>query len=156
MAVYRGPEFKSGQISLSPPGVDRLTMTLATADIAEAEKSWFERSRSDQALLYFSVSLGGKLIGQIFLHDMNPTQQEAMVGYHIFDAERRGKGYGTAALEALCQYAFHELCLNRLIIITSLGNTASRRIAEKCDFQGIGPAREGPDLIVYERLGTVR
>ena len=102
------------------------------------------------------MALSTKLVGQIFLHDMDPDQHEAMVGYHIFDAEQRGKGYGTAALDALCHYAFDKLGLGRIFMITSLENMASRRIAEKCDFRSIGPAREGPDLIVYERLGTAR
>ena len=156
MAVYDGPPIDIGLVALVAPNVDELTIALATADIDEGQKSWFERAQSLEDLLYFSVELGAKLIGQIFLHDMDPDQEEAMVGYHIFDADRRGKGYGTAALDGLCQYAFRELHLNRLFMITTLENTASRRIAEKCDFQNIGPAREGPDFIVYERLGTVR
>ena len=156
MAVYDGPPIDNGLVALVTPELDELTIALATADITESEKGWFERAQSQEDLLYFSITLDAKLIGQMFLHDMDPDRHKAMVGYHIFDAEKRGKGYGTDALDALCHYALHDLGLDRLVMITTLENTASRRIAEKCDFQSIGPAREGPHLIVYERLGTIR
>ncbi len=84
------------------------------------------------------------------LHDMDLGAGEGMVGYHIFRTRDRGRGYGTSALNALCSYAL-ELGLQRLVVITSVDNAASRRIAEKCGFRFIGPAREGPHLVVFER-----
>ncbi len=156
MALYAGPPLESDSIALVKPNGGDVSAALATADIDESQKGWFEQAQSLEDLLYFSVALGTKLVGQIFLHDMDLDQHEAMVGYHIFDAETRGGGYGAAALDALWLYAFRELGLHRLVIITSLDNAASRRIAEKCGFVEIGPAREGPELIGYERLGTVR
>ncbi len=154
MALYAGPPVESDSVALVKPDAGEVSAALATADIDEGQKGWFEQAQSLEDLLYFSVALGTKLVGQIFLHDMDPDQHEAMVGYHIFDAEERGGGYGAAALDALCHHALHELGLHRLVIITSLDNSASKRIAEKCDFRSIGPAREGPDLIVYEQLAS--
>ena len=156
MALYTGLLLEWDSIALVKPNAEDVSAALTTADIDESQKGWFERAQSQEDLLYFSVALGAKLIGQMFFHDIDPDHYEAMVGYHIFDAERQGRGYGTAALDALCHYAFQELGLGRIFMITSLENKASRRIAEKCDFRSIGPAREGPDLIVYERLGTAR
>ena len=156
MALYTGLPLEWDSIALVKPNAEDVSAALATADIDESQKGWFEQAQSLEDLLYFSVALGTKLVGQIFLHDMDLDQHQAMVGYHIFDADKRGRGYGTAALGALCHYAFHELGLDRLVMITEFENSASQRIAEKCGFLNIGPAREGPDLIVYERLGTVR
>jgi RimJ/RimL family protein N-acetyltransferase len=108
-----------------------------------------ERALRDDSTLYFAVRYRRRLIGQIMLHDM--VEREAMVGYHIFAAERRGRGYGTGALWALCRFAFDQAGCDRLVIITSVDNVASRRIAEKCRFVEIGPAHEGQDRVVYER-----
>ncbi len=156
MALYTGQPLESDSVALVKPVAGEVSAALPRADITESEKGWFGQAQSQEDLLYFSVVLGAELVGQIFLHDMDSDHHEAMVGYHIFEAEKRGKGYGTAALNALCHYAFRELGLHRLTMITALENAASRRIAEKCDYQSIGPAREGKDLIVYVRLGTVR
>ena len=156
MALYAGPPLECGSIALVKPDAGEVSAALAKADITDGAKGWYGRAQSQEALLYFSVALSTKLVGQIFLHDMDLDQHEAMVGYDIFDAEERRRGYGTAALDALCHYAVANLGLHRLVMITALENTASRRIAEKCGFLNIGPAREDPDLIVYERLGTVR
>jgi len=112
---------------------------------------WFARAQRDDRCMYFAIQHEHELIGQIMLHDIDAPQREAMVGYHIFQLAQRGHGYGTAALTALCSYAFGTLGLMRLVAITSLDNVASRRLAAKCAFRELGAAREEPHLVVYER-----
>ncbi len=152
MSVYDGPPLPAGQVSLVRPEPAKLTALLPKADVAEHQKGWYERAASDGSVLYFCIDLGGRLIGQIILHDIDQQENEALVGYHLFRPDDRSRGFGTAALRALCDYAFGHLGLRRLAIITELDNAASRRIAEKCSFREIGPAREGLELVVYERM----
>lgn len=48
--------------------------------------------------------------------------------------------------------------LTRAVIITSVDNVASQRLAQRCGFTYVGPAREGPDGMVFEwriRRGSV-
>jgi RimJ/RimL family protein N-acetyltransferase len=85
-------------------------------------------------------------VGQIFLHDVDPQAATALVGYHLFDVQTRGKGVGTRALGLLQDYAVEESDLKRLVIITTRDNVASRRVAEKCGFEYVGPQRERPDV----------
>lgn len=63
------------------------------------------------------------------------------IGYILYDADSRGKGYVTEALTMFIKYLFSILPFNRLKISILPGNTASRRVAEKCGFKPEGIAR---------------
>ena len=152
MAIYQGPPRPFRLISLVQPEPKHLLAALAVADLTDEEKGWFRRAQTDDGCFYFVVQRQERLIGQIVLHDIDRKEQEALIGYHVFQPEDRRQGFGSDALKAICDYAAGELRLRRLVVITSLDNLASRRIAIKADFREIGPAREGPQLVVYERL----
>ncbi|OKI87633.1 GNAT family N-acetyltransferase [Micromonospora sp. CB01531] len=55
----------------------------------------------------------------------------------------RGRGYLPAALAALCAWGFTTLGLARIEWRANVGNTASRRVAEKAGFAFEGTARSG-------------
>ena len=154
MTVYRGPPLPDGRISLVEPDHDEVVAALQVADLTDHQKSWFERARWDNGCYYFCLQHEGNVAGQVIVHDIDWEAKEAMVGYHLFRSENRGRGLGSAALIALCEYAFGRLGLRRLVAITSYDNVASRRIAAKAGFRELGPAREGPNLVVYEQLAT--
>ncbi len=63
------------------------------------------------------------------------------IGYIIYEAESRGKGYVTEALTMFVKYLFSTFQFNRLKLAILPGNAASRRVAEKCGFQHEGIAR---------------
>lgn len=56
------------------------------------------------------------------------------IGYEIYRNEDRGKGYTTEALRLFSAYIFAAKQVNRLEIEVSVGNAASRKVAEKCGF----------------------
>jgi RimJ/RimL family protein N-acetyltransferase len=142
----------NGEVSLRAPAAGAVRLALAAAELTAHQVAWFERAASDDAIVYFAVSVKGRLGGQIMLHDIDRDGGVALVGYHIFRADDRGQGAGTATLALLCEYAFGELALRRLVAITGVANVASQRIAEKCGFTNKGKAREGAHLVVFERL----
>ena len=147
---YAGkPIHRCQAIMLVAPPSRELAAALARADLEAQQKAWFERARAEDTILYFAIQRDKRLIGQVLLHDRTAT--DALVGYHLFFAADRRRGYGTEALSALCEFAFARLALLRLVAITDVGNEASRRIAIKCGFREIGAAREGPHLVCYER-----
>ena len=152
MTVYRGPPLSRSPISLVEPEPRQFLTALATADLADSQKDWFHRAQSDNGCFFFAVQHQGSVAGQIVLHDIDWEAKEAMVAYHLFRTENRGRGLGTAALKALCGYAFGRLGLRRLVAITSYDNVASRRIAAQAGFRELGAAREGANLVVYEQL----
>ena len=151
MAHYNGPVISRGGVSLVKPSRSRFARALREAELTDEQKSWFERAKHDDACFFFAVCRSNVLVGQAFFHDADWSKHEALVGYHIFRADQRGKGSGTAALTLLCEYGAQHLALQRLVAITGTENRASRGIASRVGFRDVGRAREGEHLVVYER-----
>jgi len=81
------------------------------------------------------------------------------IGYILFDIASRNKGYMTEALSLLTKYLFSAKKINRLQLTVIVGNTASKRVAEKCGFKLEGVMRgaifhhgENKDLEMYSLL----
>jgi len=64
----------------------------------------------------------------------------AQVGYWM-DPSARGHGVATAAVRALCEWAFDRLGLSVIEWRAEVGNAASRRVAEKAGFRFEGVLR---------------
>jgi RimJ/RimL family protein N-acetyltransferase len=102
------------------------------------------RALERQDVYYFSVRWQNRLVGQIILHDVNEHVGEALVGYHLFEPQYRGRGVGTRMLALLQQFVAEETTLRALVAITRDDNVASQRIAQKCGFRHTGAPREDP------------
>ena len=63
------------------------------------------------------------------------------LGYAVFDEMDRSKGYATDALSSLVKFLFGTKKINRLQVSIMPGNSASKRVAEKCGFQFEGTMR---------------
>jgi RimJ/RimL family protein N-acetyltransferase len=63
------------------------------------------------------------------------------IGYILFEAASRNKGYVTEALLLLVRHLFSIKKINRLQVTVIRGNEASKRVAEKCGFQFEGVVR---------------
>ena len=62
-------------------------------------------------------------------------QTDPQVMYYVADMpDAQGQGYGTESLRAVCDYAFREGGINRLIATVTAGNLASRSLLEKVGF----------------------
>jgi RimJ/RimL family protein N-acetyltransferase len=151
VTTYAGPPLRGGAVNLAAPSVvtERLIVA-ADADLEDDQQGWLGRAGTDAAILYFAVEHEGCVVGQIFLHDADWRSGGSMVGYHLFRASDRGRGYGGEALRLLVEHCRSTLRLRTLVSITSVENIASRRIAEKAGFVEAGAAREGAHLIVYK------
>ena len=150
MAIYKGDTRCHGKVGIgavNPSAVRQATLSSDIPQEFEAGLSW---ALADENVLYFSIFEAEKLVGQTYLHDIDHQTQEALVGYHLLWPELRGRGIGTQALRMLIDFVLDNMQLTRLIIITGTENIPSRRMAETCGFVDVGPAREGPHLVVYE------
>lgn len=147
--IYHGTALRDGPVPLRPVGKNDVNASIADPDVAQS-RTWANRAELDPTLLYFGVYDGDRLVGQIFMHDIDAAQRETLIGYHIFAAADRGQGIGSRALRLLQNYLVGVPDLDRAIIITSVDNHASQRLAQRCGFSYIGPAREDPDCKVYE------
>lgn len=103
----------------------------------------------------------GRLVGQVSLHQIDPRNGSAEVGYWL-TPDGRGRGLATAALAAAARYAFDVLELARVELFHATGNTRSCRVATRAGFLLEGTARQSfvygdgqrHDEHVHARLAT--
>ena len=99
-----------------------------------------------------------KIIGRLGFHQIDTRNSSSSIGYWL-DAGHQGQGLMSMAVEAVMDYAFGTLDLNRMVIRAAVENKASRAIPERLGFQQEGIAREAEwlydhyvDLVVYSLL----
>ncbi|MCQ9165627.1 GNAT family N-acetyltransferase [Arthrobacter sp. STN4] len=93
----------------------------------------------DGTLLRFAIVEGpgdGRIIGTLSLRDVRHTRDggSAAVGIKLL-AAGRGRGSATRAVGLACDYALGVLGLSVLHWHTTVGNHASRALAERCGFR---------------------
>jgi RimJ/RimL family protein N-acetyltransferase len=74
-----------------------------------------------------------ELLGGASLYDVERRRGRAAVGYWLAPGAR-GRGVATHAVELLADWAFADLCLERLQITCDPDNRGSRAVAERCGF----------------------
>jgi len=91
---------------------------------------WSPESQHWLCLVVVERSTGKKVGFTGYIHRDNDC---AEVGF-LFAPEAQGKGYAQESLKAVCDYAFDEGGIRRLIATVTAGNTPSRRLLEKTGF----------------------
>jgi len=117
----------------------RAPMSLAS------EEAWFERMLAAQGRTdyHFVICLldDDRPIGTIGLHQVDRDNGSAEFGIAIGEKGEWGKGYGTDALRAICDFGFGELRLERIGLEYYAGNDRGRRSYEKGGFTHEGTLR---------------
>ncbi|WP_102271950.1 GNAT family N-acetyltransferase [Cytobacillus massiliigabonensis] len=100
----------------------------------------------------------GILVGSIGFHQIDWNSRQTSIGYYLASG-CEGKGIMTRSVQALLNYAFLDLNLNRVEIRCGIGNSKSRAIPERLGFIQEGIIRDGEflydhyhDLVVYGML----
>jgi RimJ/RimL family protein N-acetyltransferase len=96
-------------------------------------------SREDGMLVI--VDRDDRIIGHIEFFKTVNYLAEFELSYILYTPELRGQGVTTEAVTLLVRYLFETKPINRIRLVIHPGNTASRRIAEKCGFRHEGTAR---------------
>lgn len=91
---------------------------------------WSPQSSHWLCLLVSDKNTGKRLGVTGYIHRATDC---AEVGF-LFAPEAQGRGYGTESLRAVCDYAFREGKIKRLIATVTGGNLASRSVLEKVGF----------------------
>jgi RimJ/RimL family protein N-acetyltransferase len=132
VAAFRDPD-----IALwNPPGGPPIS-------VEERAPLWIaSRSRWDEHHASWVVrDHDGSVLGQVSLHQLDFDSQDCEVGYWL--APRgRGRGIGTAMVEAATRYAFDELGMFRVELFHAVENEASCRLALRCGYLLEGTARQ--------------
>ena len=111
----------------------------------EGADKWFEEIQTKQGKEQFYLGIftpAGELLGDIQLANIDWRNRTATLGYGIFRAADRGKGFATDAVLTLLRFAFQGVDLYRVSANLAEHNAASRRVLEKSGFTQEGCARE--------------
>ncbi len=105
--------------------------------LSDAERFVSDCRRSlaagERARLAISDCAGGELLGSVSL-DLTRAREAGEIGYWV-KREMRRRGVAQAAARLVIGWAFHELGLERLEILTYPGNAASQALAGKLGFR---------------------
>ena len=113
--------------------------TLADAESFIAD-SWRCLVAGERARLAIADAGGEKLLGSVSL-DLFPEREAGEMGYWIAREARR-QGFALAAARLVVRWAFEEIGIQRLEILTYPGNAASQSLAQKLGFVREGVLRE--------------
>jgi RimJ/RimL family protein N-acetyltransferase len=144
---------------------DKEIMRLFAITRSTNEDYWlssFERMVKDKSILFFGITLkeDNRLIGYVHLEHIIWSHRLCRdTGILIGEKEEWSKGYGTEAMRLLIKYAFEDLGLHRLELMTFDFNRRGMRVWEKCGFKKEGIMRkarlsdgEWHDLIFFSLL----
>lgn len=109
------------------------------------EERWFERMVESQGkrdyLFVICLVDGDEPIGTAGLHHVNGTEGNAEFGISIGEKDRWNQGYGTETLEAITDFAFGSLRMERLELEVYAPNARAQRSYVKAGFQQEGTMR---------------
>jgi len=103
---------------------------------------------------------GGQAAGTISYHPVDWVNRKVEIGYWL-GAEFQGRGLVTKACQAMIEYAFSRLMLNKVEIRCAVGNVKSCAIPQRLGFRQEGVIRQGEwlydhfvDLKLYGLLAS--
>jgi RimJ/RimL family protein N-acetyltransferase len=110
-----------------------------------AETAWYEAMLADhgRTRYHFVICLlaDDRPIGTVGLEEVNLIDGRAEFGIAIGERSEWGKGHGTDATRAICDFGFGELRLERVSLFVYEGNNRARRAYEKAGFVHEGTLR---------------
>jgi RimJ/RimL family protein N-acetyltransferase len=114
------------------------------ADPVELER-WRARrndwTAGDHASWAIGSPAGDELFGSVSIHQIDPAQDDAGIGYWLAPAAR-GRGLASGAVRLASRFGFEELGLARIYLHHAVGNVASCRVATAAGFLLEGTLRQ--------------
>jgi ribosomal-protein-serine acetyltransferase len=133
--------------------------TLSADDTREFIRSSLEQHAKGESLVA-GIWHQGSLAGVVSFVAINPAGRSALIGYWL-SPQQEGKGIMTRACEALIDYGFGELGLNRIVIRAATDNLRSQAVPQRLGFTREGVERQSEwlndhflDMVVYSLLGS--
>lgn len=129
----------------------------------EVDEKWFDgymQSRSNAVRCAIVTEECDDIIGLVSLMDINYINRSAIL--HIMIGESgQGKGAGTFAVKAMCEYAFKNYGLHRIELDVLADNKRAQHVYEKCGFvqegikkQAVYKNGEYKDMLFYALLNS--
>lgn len=94
----------------------------------------------------FSIFYKNEFVGLVGFKDTDLNNQRTEIGYWLSQKVQK-KGIMTSSVEALIDYAFNKIGINRIQIRVAIKNIPSRSIPERLGFSLEGIERDGELLV---------
>jgi len=125
---------------------DAFPITLSGCATLKKTKQFIEQAIDNETwgenyYFYIRYVSSNALIGYVMIKNIEPDIAKCELGYFI-DKDFQGKGITSNAVATALAFCFGELKMNKVIICTSLINTASQKIALKHGFSQEGVFRQ--------------
>lgn len=124
-----------------------VTKFLAESDIpdsldnARKELLYWGRLHSLRSSVYWAIGLkGGQIVGTGGFNYWNQSQRRTEISYDI-DYNYWGRGFATAVVKAMVEFAFSKMQVKRVQATVAVHNVASIRVLEKAGFEQEGVLR---------------
>lgn len=133
-----------------------------TKEIADTEYFVESIMHGDRNNLTCAIYYQNHFVGLVGLKDTDTTNKKTEIGYWLSENYQK-KGIMTRACQAVIDYAFDVLEMNRVQLKAATGNIKSRQVAERLGFKQEGIERDGElhsrgyvDLVVFSLLKSER
>jgi [ribosomal protein S5]-alanine N-acetyltransferase len=139
-------EWVSDPVVIRLMGAETFTPSLA------GEEERIRKILADEEAYHWIIEVEGRAVGNINLHDITETSQRFKVKAATFaillgDQRMWGKGVGTAATQAVLDWAFRQAGFGLIAARALTQNLGSIRLLEKSGFVFVGTEPyDGPDL----------
>jgi RimJ/RimL family protein N-acetyltransferase len=121
---------------LTDPAVRQWNSATSVIDVDSARK-WCERLGDWSNLLHATFTIAdkgdGRLLGNVSIHNLDPPQRLAEIGYRLHP-DARGHGFATEAMVAATDWAWAALGLDRLQLFHAVDNPASCAVATRAGY----------------------
>lgn len=108
------------------------------------ELAWIRRTLASSSDQVWSVldAEDGRYLGQIGIHQIHARSRVGRLGVVIAARADMGRGYGSAAIRAVCDLAFGGLGLHKLWVMMFAHNARTRGLCRRAGFRDEGVLRE--------------
>jgi RimJ/RimL family protein N-acetyltransferase len=107
----------------------------------EEEERWYDEMVNREGKVFCIETLGGKLIGNIGIINIDWHNRKADIGILIGEKDYWSQGYGTDAITLLLGFMFDEMNLERVWLFCDAENRRAQRCYENCGFRQEGVFR---------------
>jgi len=105
-----------------------------TYNFEKGEENYYLKT-NDNTRLYFTIMCEGKIVGQIYLKNINNDDKSAEISIALSQNSFKNKGAGTEASLLLIGYALNSLGFEKLAATSVLRNARSQHVLEKIGFK---------------------
>jgi [ribosomal protein S5]-alanine N-acetyltransferase len=103
------------------------------AEAAAWIREWAPRWQNETDACWAVVGRDDEVMGRLAVRDIDLVGGQGQCTYWMLPGAR-GRGLATAAVQAVCRWAFGDIGFHRLSLIHSVANPASCRVAMKAGF----------------------